>query len=110
MYPHPRQALGQRGHLNVLGEDELFQPLPRGLGRLSRDVEQDHAAGLEHVHVGQHAALRRQPCRITAGAWSQGWNVVGQQALQIRGAIGTGHGNLMPRCDCPNGGLFPMWR
>ena len=107
MDPHARQALGQRGHLNVFGEDELLEPLSRGRGRLGRDVEQDHAAGLEHVHVGQHAALRRQPCRVTAGARGQGRNVVGQQSLQIRGAIGTSHGNLMPGRDCPYGSLFP---
>ena len=72
-----------RFETHVFGEDELVQPRERAAARLSRDVQQDHPARLEHVHVGQHPALRRQPGRIAAGAGRQRLDVVGEQSLQI---------------------------
>ena len=107
MDPHAGQFASQRLDLNVLGEDELLEPLARRVRRLSRNVEQDHAPRLEHVHVGQHAALRREPRGIATGAGRERRNVVGQQALQIRRAVGTRHGNLLPRRDRPDRGVFP---
>src|SRR5262245_55848014 len=93
--------------MHVLGEDELLEPIACGACDLGRHVEQNHSARLEHVHVGEHAPLRRQPCRIAAGARRQSRNVVCQQALQIRGPIRARHGNLMPRRNRPDGSFFP---
>jgi hypothetical protein len=59
------------------------------------------------VHVGQHAALRREPRGIATGSGRERWNVVGQQALQIRRAVGPRDGNLLPRRDRSDRGVFP---
>jgi pimeloyl-ACP methyl ester carboxylesterase len=100
--PHAAQARGQRADADIFSEDELLEALKRRLEGLRRHVKQDHAARLEHVHVGEHAALRRQPGGITSRARCEPLDVVGQQALKVGSAVLPGDGNLQPQGSGPN--------
>ncbi len=94
MQPDGPQAAGQIRELDVLTEEELIEPLQGWLELVRGHVEQDHVARLEHVQVGEHAPLRRQPRGVAAGSGGQRLDVVGQQALQVRCAVLAGDGNL----------------
>jgi len=92
--PHAGETLGKRAHANVLGEDELLEPLDRRVDGLGGNVEQDHAARFQHVHIRVHAPLRRQPRGVAARPLSQCLNVVGKEALQIGCAVLPGNRDL----------------
>ena len=94
MYPDAGQRLRKRADLHVLGKQELLQPLERCGGGVCGDIEQDHPARFEHMHITQHATLRRQPGGVTAGTGSKRLDVVGQEALQERRAVLAGNRNL----------------
>ena len=106
MHPHRGERPRQRSQLHVLGEKELLQPGHRRLGLSSRHVEQKHPVRLEHVHVGEHPPLRREPGRVAARAFGESLNVVGQQPLQKRRAIGAGHRQLNRRGQLPDCCVF----
>ena len=99
MQPDAAHALRQRTHSDVLGKDELLEALDRRLQSVGGNVQEDHAARLEYVQVGVHAALRRQPRRVATRARGQRQDVVGQQTLQVRGTILPRHGDLQARGD-----------
>ena len=69
-------------------------------------VEQDHAARFQDVHIREHAALRRQPGGIASRARCQALNVVGQQALEVGGAVLPSNGNLQTRSHGPDSRLL----
>ena len=102
--PHAGHRLSQRLDPHVLGKEELIEPCECRVGLCRRHVEQEHRGRLKHMHVGEHPALGRQPGRVASGALGQRLNVVGQQPLQVRGSIGTGHSNLCARRNRPDSG------
>ena len=78
----------------------------RRLESLGRHVEQDHAARFQHVHVGVHAALRRQPRGIAPGPGGQRLNIVGEEPLKVGCTVLPSDRNLQSRCDGANGRVF----
>lgn len=91
MHRQARQGAGGIAHDHVLHDDEQLE-LRRDVGeRHVRDIDEHLVVVDQHDHVGHHASLRRQVACIGPHAGSQGGDVVGQQALQPRRPIGTGH-------------------
>ena len=86
-----RERVGDVAELHVLGKNELIELRHHGVLDVAWQREQHHVAELVDVQVRDHAALRRQIGRVAALPGFQRDDVVGQQALQIRGAIGAGH-------------------
>ena len=54
-------------------------------------------SGLDDAHIRDHAALRCQVRRIGAGAFREPGDVVGEQRVEKRRAIGACQRNLPPR-------------
>jgi pimeloyl-ACP methyl ester carboxylesterase len=58
------------------------------------------------VHVGEHAALGRQPGRITAGPGGQRLDIVCQKTLEVRSAVLAGDRDLAARPQRSDGDAF----
>ena len=106
MDPHRRQGLRQVRKLNVFAEQELIQSLQSGGHEVGRYIQQDHLAGFEDVDVREHPTLRCQPRRVAACPWRQRLDIVGQQAVQVRGPILAGEANGTSGRDGANGRVF----
>ena len=85
-----REAAGDVTELHVFGEDELFELGQNGVLGGERRRQQHQVAELVDEQVGDHAALRRKVRGVTALSRIQRDDVVRQQSLQIRRAIGSG--------------------
>ena len=87
--PGPAQVL----EADVLGEHERVEALDQARARPPVDVQEQRVAGVQHVEVEDHPALRREPRRVAALALGQGLDVVRQEPLQEAGPVGSPHGD-----------------
>ena len=88
-----RERVGDVAELHVLREDELIELRHHAVFHAAAHRQQQDVAELVGVEVRDHASLRRQIRGVAALPRLQRDDVVGQQALEIRRALGAGDDN-----------------
>ena len=91
-----RKRLTGVGHLDILAEDEVREPVPDGLHRVGGQIDENAVPKLRHTHIARHATLRREQRTVAALAGRKRLNVVGQQTLKVGAPIASGESQPAP--------------
>ena len=81
---------------HVFGKDQLVEALQHRGGCRQGDIQENHVASFEDMHVRCHPALWREPRGIAAGTSGERLDVVGEQPLQVRRAVRPGDREQAP--------------
>ncbi len=87
----PRTAISLASFACTSSEKiSVVESLGKRRRHMAIDAQQQPAARLDDAHIGNHPALRSEVCRIHASPFRQARDVVGEQRVQKRRAIGAG--------------------
>jgi hypothetical protein len=93
--------------LNIFAEDQPVEIPEEQVLDLAVHVEQCHVAQLEHLHVGDHPALRGQERGVTPGSRGEQGDVVRKERVKKRLAVRAAHDNPAARAPVADARTLP---